>query len=109
MSHASTVLNQNTQIVQVLCRESVTFDGLLAALQSRYPSTGWTESLLTTRIDQGIQQGRIKPVGTDPAGPVEGYTINQNMGFLNPVLNAPFLCFCSNAFPTDLGLQGLST
>lgn len=109
MSHASDSINQNTQIVQVLCREAITFEGLLAALQSRFPSTGWTESLLTTRLDQGIQQGRIKPVGSNPAGPVEGYTANQRALSINPSINAVYGCFCSNMFPVDLAQQGVST
>ena len=106
MSTASPIINQNIEIISVLCQgghpgAAVTFSGILAALQARYPATGWTSDLLTTRLTKGIQQGLFLPVGSNPAGPVEGYALQPNMLKLNNPRNFLYEPFCSQIRPIN--------
>ena len=111
MSTASPVINQNIEIITVLCQSrhpgaAVAFNGLLAALQSRFPSTGWTSTLLHTLLTAGIKQGLFTPVGSNPAGPVEGYALNRNMLSLNNPRNFLYEPFCSQILPLPCTCKG---
>src|SRR5436190_19409191 len=95
MSATSTLVNQNIEIIQVICLQATTFDGILAALQSRFASTGWTETLLSTRISAGLRQGLFIPVGDDPTLGVLGYQVNPRLASLNYAQNAVYVPYCS--------------
>jgi len=105
MSTSSTVINQNIEIISVLCQSrspgsAVVFNGILSALQSRYPTTGWTSDLLTARLAKGISQGLFIKVGSNPYGTgTVGYAIQPNMLRLNNPLNFLYEPFCSQIRP----------
>jgi hypothetical protein len=101
MSTASSIINMNIEIISVLCqgRAGVTFNGILAALQRRYPLSNWTQSQLQLLLNKGIKQGIFIPVGTNPAGPVLGYAIQPNMLRLNNPRNFIYEPFCSQIRP----------
>ena len=108
MSFASSTIDENVEIVKVLCRSTLTFDALLSSLQAQYPTRGWTTELLTTRLAQGRVQGRIKGVADSPyVSEPQGYTIDQDMVRKNPSLNKIYECFCSNAYPVDIQVPGV--
>lgn len=99
MSTSSTVINQLTEVVTVICRQAVAFNGILSRLQTLYPATGWTDALLTLRLNQGVRQGLFKAIGSNPAGPVDGYGINPNALRLNYSRNVIYEPFCNNLLP----------
>ena len=104
MSTASPVINQNIEIISVLCvpkhpGAAVTFTGLLNTLLQLYPATGWTSDLLTTRLTVGKRQGLFLAVGDVPGGPVLGWAVNTNMLRLNYPLNFLYEPFCSQIRP----------
>ncbi len=104
MSTASPVINQNIEIIATLCQgrhpgSAVAFDGLLAALQARFPATGWTSGLLTLLLAKGKRQGLFLPVGSNPAGPVLGWALQPNMLKLNNPQNFLYEPFCSQIRP----------
>jgi len=99
MSIASPIINENIEIITVICRSAVAFNGILSRLQQLYPATGWTADLLTTRLTKGIRQGLFTAVGGNPAGPVQGYGINPRMLTLNYSQNVIYEPFCSNVIP----------
>lgn len=100
------IINQNIQIIQVLCRQTVTADALLAGLQSRFPTAGWTAELLSTRIAQGVKEGRLTPVANSPYVAAQGYKVNYNMTRLNAV-NKIYECFCSSILETTPFASGV--
>jgi len=99
MSSSSPVINQNIEIVSILCRGGVAFSGLLSALQNLYPATNWTANLLETRLRQGKRRGLFLPIGSNPAGPVEGWALQPNANFLNYTVNQIYEPFCSQIRP----------
>lgn len=99
MSSSNPVINQNIEIISVICQQAVAFNGILSRLQQLYPSTGWTSSLLQTRLSNGVRQGIFVAIGNNPSGPVAGYGINRNMLRLNFPQNAIYAPFCSQALP----------
>ena len=99
MSSSNPVINQNIEIISVICQRAVAFNGILSRLNQLYPSTGWTSSLLQTRLTNGVKQGIFIAIGNNPAGPIAGYGINRNMLRLNFPQNAVYEAFCSQAVP----------
>jgi hypothetical protein len=99
MSTSSPLINQNIEIISILCRHPVSFDGLLSSLQNLYPTTGWTANLLETRLRLGKRQGLFLPIGSNPAGPVEGWSLQPNANWLNYPQNQLYEPFCSQIRP----------
>lgn len=108
MSTSSVVINQNVELLKVLCRQTLTFNAILGKLQTSYPLTGWSDELLNERLNQGFKEGRIQFVGYDLSNP-SGYQINQNMLQLNGPRNMVYACFCSNMYPVNLSVPGVTS
>jgi hypothetical protein len=93
---STVTITQNIEIVTVLCSGvAVAFNGILSRLQSLYPSSGWTDSLLLTRLNAGKKSGLFTAVGSDPGGAVEGYALNKRMLSLNWAMNSIYGPFCT--------------
>lgn len=99
MSTSSPAINQNIEIVSILCRRPIAFSGLLSALQNLYPTTGWTANLLELRLKAGKRRGLFLPIGSNPAGPVEGWGLQPNANYLNFPQNQIYEPFCSQIRP----------
>ena len=99
MSTSSPAINQNIEIVSILCRRPVAFNGLLSALQNLYPTTGWTANLLDLRLRAGKRRGLFLPIRSNPAGPVEGWGLQPNANYLNFPQNQIYEPFCSQIRP----------
>lgn len=97
----SQVITDNIQIIQTLCRSTVSFDGLLEALNRSFPDAGWTAEILQSRLIAGIRQGLFLPVGGNPAGPVEGYMVNKYALNVNNPQNKIYACYCNNYLPLN--------
>lgn len=97
----SVIITQNQEIIQALCKGAVSEAGLLSYLQATYPDSQWTESLLSTRLAQGVKEGRFKKIGSNPAGPVEGYAINPYMVVQNSGINAQYAGYCNSIKPVS--------
>lgn len=102
MSTASPVINQNIEIITVICTgkgSALTEAFLLQQLQQKYPETGWNPVLLATRLRNGVKTGLYLAVGANPGSSVvEGYSLQPNMLNLNP-LNMVYEPFCSQIIP----------
>lgn len=109
MSAASPAINENIEVIQVLCTGgAMTFNAILGSLQNRFPETGWTSDLLQTRLDNGIVEGRFKAIGSAPyAGDIIGYNIDFKMVRNNPSVNKVYECFCSKIHPVDIQVPGV--
>ena len=81
------------EIVTVLCGVTISFNTLLARLQTQYPASNWTEPLLTSTLNAIIKLGTVSPVGGYAGGPVTGYTINKYGLNINNAFNKNFNCF----------------
>lgn len=90
---------QNTEIITVLCGGiSVDETGLLAALQSQYPSTGWTDELLNFRLVEGRREGRYRLVNTTPyTTDGAGWQINPRMLVVNYPTNKVYASACTSS------------
>lgn len=91
----STSTTLNSQIIQVLCNQGLTFNGLLRGLQTRFPASGWTLAQLTTLTTQGVQQGRLL------RGLNGGFLVNPKM-ILSNVQNQVYSTSCG-LDPTPCG------
>lgn len=91
--------SQNIEIITVLCGgASVDETGLLAALQSNYPTTGWTAELLNSRLVQGRREGRYRLVNDTPYTTVgAGWQINPKMLSLNYPTNKVYANSCTSS------------
>ena len=90
----------NTQeIVQVLCRQGLTFAGLLASLRTRFPSSGWAGAAGSTTLSSLLDAGRITGLFFQSTTPT-GWQINTRALQVNPVANAQYGPFC-NFFQTQ--------
>lgn len=100
-----TVIAQQSEIISVICRNAVSEAGILANLQGNFPSTGWTASLLSTRLSQGRSQGLYKGINSsgDPSGQVDGWQVNSRALYLNNPINKVYDGLCSNFLPRDPG------
>ena len=82
-----TVINQmasnitlNSQLIKVLCGGTGDLSSILALLISKYPSSGWTSSILSTLLVKGVKEGRFVQVTTSP----QRWQVRQNMAFVFP-------------------------
>lgn len=80
----SKFVEENSQLIQVLCVNSSCNAGLtaaqaLAALQAKFPDAGWNdETFVQSLLSEGLRQGRYCRVTAD------SYTVNVNMAIVNP-------------------------
>lgn len=89
----STLITLTAQIVNVLCGKSLTFDALLARLQSKYPTSSWTSTLLTNTLAAAKTLGTIKFLGGFAGSTVvTGYAVNPEALQLNNAFNKHFQC-----------------
>lgn len=75
------VLSANNSLWDRCCGpngQGLSTQQLLAGLQSRFPDTGWTETLLSSVLVSGQRQGRIKQL------PEDTWYLNTNMLRVNP-------------------------
>lgn len=90
MSLSALSVTLNTQVIRVLGGPPIATmseSQLLSALQARYPTQGWTESLLSQVLLVGARQGRYVRATCQP---VVLWTIRTTMLQLDPVANAPY-------------------
>jgi len=93
-------INANIQIIQTLCRGTFTIGAILAALQSKFPTAGWTLTILQTYLTVGVSQGLYVAVGGDPnTHIIQGYQINKRALQLNSA-NEIYGPYCSNILPS---------
>jgi len=94
----SALITLTGQVVGVLCGTTVSFNGLLARLQSLYPSSGWTDDLLESVLASGKSLGTFSFIGGYAGGPVTGYTLNKNGLKQNYAFNKNFATQCPGVF-----------
>lgn len=79
-------------ITQVCALGSPTSSQILTSLQSAYPATTWTTSVLANYIDTSLQQGRLEIASSTP---VRRYRINIRMVQVFPQ-NIKYQNLCSS-------------
>lgn len=104
----SSIIVLNVQIVQMLCRQNLTFAALLLALQTHFADASWDEAQLTARLAAAIKEGRVQGVGGTPGEAPEGYRLNPNMSVVNPSVNKIYECQCSGIEPTSIQVPGIT-
>jgi len=94
---SSSNVTLGNQILAVLCKGGSSFNGLLSALQSRYPSSGWTSALLTTQTNLAVRQGRLMRATNGV-----GFIVNPRMLNNNYATNLAYSTTCAvNPTPCD--------
>ena len=76
------VLNREDAIFDVCCGPTgsgVSFDALLAFLQTLYPLSGWDATLLDSTLSTGQRRGIFKQF------PLDVWYLNAGMALVNPV------------------------
>ncbi len=83
---------QTAQVLTVLCPQGLTSGALLSALQSKYPTAGWTSTILAAVTTAGVKRGRLL------RGLNGGFIADPRMSFLN-YKNLAYAGDCSQ-YPT---------
>lgn len=94
---ALTAYDEINEIIAVLCGQSATTNAILAALQRRFPSTGWTRAHLDTRLAQSSHLGVIQSVGACPTKAL-GWQVNKKALLVNYPANKYFRFTCGRVF-----------